>query len=466
MPPTSEGSGFDLAVPPTSQFPPSARRYRWFRAVVVAVVVAGVAAATVGLVIPTANITVQTLVRVPPAHGYLIGGPAQSPGDHQRIQIACGKSRLVLNKALTARGVADLNIIRRLPNPLEWLEKEIQVDFSVAPELLRIALAGEDADELKILVTAVREAYQCEIIDRERTERVRRLDILSKTRENYAEILQTKQESQRRLKRQVDQDALIRGLVRAFAPMAFALFECGLVQNRSAILRSQADLSALRTVLKNLATKDIMDAELQSQLAADPAVQAAQGQVNRTANRIEKSVAASKQGDADLGIQNLRQQLSDDQANLAAVKKRLTPEAIARMRAQRARETTEVIGRLEVGIARDMEIEKAVQAQVDGLRQRIQNIIDNNVQLDIDREKTAQLAEFVKRIADEEAKRRHELNATPYRFFVLEEATVQPAKDGNRVTMAATRTFVGTFAFVLLGFILYEARARRIVTKG
>src|SRR5438128_7193763 len=133
--------------------------------------------------------TARTLVRVPPGGTFLFRTAENVPtlGDHQRNQVAMIKSRVVLSSALKQPEVGGLTILQKWPEPIEWLEKEVQADFAVAPEIVRIALSGDDPEELKTIVNAIRVAYCREILDKERQERVDRLTKLGQLRERHQE---------------------------------------------------------------------------------------------------------------------------------------------------------------------------------------------------------------------------------------------------------------------------------------
>jgi hypothetical protein len=71
--------------------------------------------------------------------------------------------------------VAALITVAEKPNPLEWLTDEIQVDFSMGPEILSIALSGDKPEELVVLVNAVMKAYLDEFANEEVNKRRERL---------------------------------------------------------------------------------------------------------------------------------------------------------------------------------------------------------------------------------------------------------------------------------------------------
>src|SRR5207244_2929955 len=99
------------------------------------------------------------------------------------------KSRVVLEAALARPGVADLPSVRAQADPVAWLERQIRADFTVAPEILRVVLAGSDPTELQVLLRAVRDAYLDEITAQEQRPQTERLDRLRKLHDEYSAAL-------------------------------------------------------------------------------------------------------------------------------------------------------------------------------------------------------------------------------------------------------------------------------------
>jgi len=141
-------------------------RRRWLLASSLGVVCAAIAATSAWYFLPPGKYTARALLRVDSVpYMVLQDGQARSNFQfYQKTQIALVKSRLVLDAAVNAKSVGELSLIRELDQrgngeeAIEWLERELQVDFSVAPEILRIALSGDRPDELKIIVDAVKQA--------------------------------------------------------------------------------------------------------------------------------------------------------------------------------------------------------------------------------------------------------------------------------------------------------------------
>ncbi|MCI0699777.1 MAG: AAA family ATPase [Planctomycetia bacterium] len=122
--------------------------------------------------------TARTMLHVSNAQPTLLYADLGGRTDHanyQRTQIATVKSRLVRQTVVRDLASLELATLRANPDPVAWLEKEIQADYTVAPEILRISLKGTNPDELLLVLNAIREAYMREILNKDHNERVARL---------------------------------------------------------------------------------------------------------------------------------------------------------------------------------------------------------------------------------------------------------------------------------------------------
>src|SRR5262249_54069194 len=125
--------------------------------------------------------TARTLIHVGADHHGLVydnvGGRTDT-ANHQRTQIATVKSRFVRQAAVSQLEPLHLAALSTKSDPVGWLEKEISADFTVAPEILRVTMKGSDPDELLLILNTVRDAYLQGIINKDRADRVSRLESL------------------------------------------------------------------------------------------------------------------------------------------------------------------------------------------------------------------------------------------------------------------------------------------------
>src|SRR5262249_42078695 len=141
--------------------------------------------------------TAQTLLRVDYAEPTILGATPENRNtfaNYQRSQLVYVKSRLVLNAALSDPHVADLDVVRAQPDPVEWLGKELKADYSLAPEVLRISLTTDKEEDAAAIVRAVRDAYLREVVDKERRQQQDRLDQLIRLHAGYEQALQRKRQ--------------------------------------------------------------------------------------------------------------------------------------------------------------------------------------------------------------------------------------------------------------------------------
>jgi hypothetical protein len=97
---------------------------------------------------------------------------------YRRLQQALVKNRVVLNKALSEKKVRELAIIQEQIDPVAWLEKHVNTDFDIAPEIMRISISGTNPTESTLLLDAIREAYLTEAVEKAHKNRLKRLEDL------------------------------------------------------------------------------------------------------------------------------------------------------------------------------------------------------------------------------------------------------------------------------------------------
>jgi len=134
------------------------------------------------------SVTAATLLMVARNKPTVMSGSRASESEAEwdsfkRTQLALIKTLYVLNAALRDEKVAKLPIIKEQADPIDFLEKNIRCDFP-APELMRIAMTGENGKDLLLIVDAVTEAYLGEIVYKENEAKQRRIN---KLREIFAD---------------------------------------------------------------------------------------------------------------------------------------------------------------------------------------------------------------------------------------------------------------------------------------
>src|SRR5439155_11508568 len=152
---------------------------RWPLALVLGVILAG-AGATAAWYLLAAPYAAVAQVRIASTEQKILFKNSEEGRSefltYLRTQARRLKSRFVLNEALKRDEVKNLPIVLRQPDPLVWLEDELQVESQEGSEIITVTLRGPEPSELTALVNAVVKAYEKEFIETETTQRKARLD--------------------------------------------------------------------------------------------------------------------------------------------------------------------------------------------------------------------------------------------------------------------------------------------------
>jgi hypothetical protein len=96
--------------------------------------------------------------------------------------------------------VAKLSILPHNPDAqIDWLQKELKVDFKTGPEFMKVSMVGYQPEEMKTLLNAVAAVYLKEVVYKERAQKQRRLNHLMEIQNRYEKTLRKRREDLRRL---------------------------------------------------------------------------------------------------------------------------------------------------------------------------------------------------------------------------------------------------------------------------
>jgi polysaccharide biosynthesis transport protein len=166
-------------------------RRRWIPALVLALTLGSLAAALTYVFLPRGFEAVAWL-RVRDKSGMFGAGMGRDNAEYEayrKTQVQLIKSPLVLMAALRRPGIDSLGTLKGEEDKVGWLMRNVQVSAPMESEVLQVRLRGEDAREITQIVNAVTNAYLTDVVNKEKTERLRRRDTLEKKyKENMAEV--------------------------------------------------------------------------------------------------------------------------------------------------------------------------------------------------------------------------------------------------------------------------------------
>ncbi len=468
--PAPAGPGQVVTPPPVLSASPTpwallhALRRRWFLALLAGVLLGVPGAAVMGY-LAQPSWKARTKLRVESKQPFIVSETPEVRTDfanYQRSQVALIKSRLVLNRTLRDPEVAKLAVIAERADPVEWLERQVQVDFSEAPEVLSISMNGDHPDDMSVLVNAVRAAYLKEIVNREYNIRLARLDQLQKLYAKLDEVLQGKREKLREMAETLGaRDSKILAVKHQAAYNRLNRVENDYFRNQAQLREAQVDLAKLTTKYKTLADTPVPAQAVEDALKQHPRlVQLAEEIAHReeTLARLKRSFKRPdseptvKQHTASLAA--ARKTLEEQREALRpAVTKILREESVATTRAA-AEAQKEKIGKLA-------DLEKLLSEEYRKRVQEIQEIGKGTVGLEGMKDEITTAEELARKVGAQAHALQIELEA-PSRISLLEEATATQTRDRKSQVRTAAMAGMGLFALGLLGISFWEFRARKV----
>jgi capsular exopolysaccharide synthesis family protein len=389
---------------------------------------------------------------------------AFNPVEYQRTQIGLLKSHPVLSGALQA--TSELATVQEQPYPLAWLEKEVSADFQIAQNLMRIQMSGHNAEDLKKLVTAVRESYIDKILKKDRDNRNDYLSRLTKLREDQQDKLKAKRIQLGPLAQNAGgNDPAVRSIRLLFSQQLLGYLQNDLIHTKSNWNHCDTELQLLSAEEKSLAKDNVPQGLVEEILSKEPTVQKQQQEVTRLNTLIEQHKAKSVRPQAnDRDLLNYQSKLKTEEKALFDERHRLTPQATEKARIERSAELAKNISQLKRQLLIHEENDKRLTAQVEGLTNELQKAANAGLQLDVNQDELIVLEGLTKYITDQEAQVRIELNDEYKKTLadVIEETAIVPANERSRLILMTIAASAGTFFLVILSFAFWEFRARRI----
>jgi capsular exopolysaccharide synthesis family protein len=450
-----------------------ALRRRWLLGLTLGFLCATAAAAAVWLLFPPGKYVVHTLLHVAANQPQIIFPTAESRADfasYRKTQMALLKSRTVLLSAMRQK-IGQLRSVRLQADPVQWLESQLKTDYTLGPELLRVSVSGDNSEDLKVIVSAVVEAYLKEIVNKEHNRRIKRHDRLKDIYNKYEEKLRTKRRTLRELA-----DAIGAGnATNAAIQQRIALEQ--LSRSQSELAKLHSDVLRLEVEIRTGLIRDsgqaeapIPEAVLQERIDSDPVVKEHLAKVAKLENAIAEIKRLGRPGAFEKASQEERARLADAHKALQARRKHLRETLPQELREQRRRDAAARTAGLQAQLAFLKKLEESLQNDVKRLARETRTLNHKSFDLDEVNEEIAQAETVLKRVGAEAEALEVERDA-PSRVSVVEDAIVSNPNNTSKKTLAAGGAAVVALALVLVAVSWWEFRSRRIssgdeVVKG
>ncbi|MBL8798793.1 MAG: polysaccharide biosynthesis tyrosine autokinase, partial [Planctomycetia bacterium] len=460
-------------LPPALQTRPDAQalllalRRRWLLACCVGALGAFTAALGAWLFVPAPKPVAQALLHVDATQPWVAYHRPESRADfqnYQRTQIALVKSRFVLNAALRHPEVAALPLVRERLDPVVWLQKELLVDFSVAPEILRVGLTGHAPDEMTVVVGKVARAYLDEVVKREDGKRRERHDKLKEIHERYQENLRAKRRTLRDLVENVGSgDPNTLAIKQRLAQEQLAQSTRELSQLESDLRRMQTELGVRQNFPDAPGDVVLTEADLDDLMRKDPTLERLQQRRAQLEQDILEALRVAARGEDERAVQLLRGELVKTEALIEQRRREARPLFIAQVQNRILRNHQGSVTTLGERLKVFEELRKNLVKDIDRLSQEARTLNKGSLDIETYKQEIAQAEDTAKKVATELEAMTVEFKAVA-RISELESAAVsQPDDTARRLTATGGAALAGLLLSCLtLGW--WEHRARRVQT--
>jgi succinoglycan biosynthesis transport protein ExoP len=397
----------------------------------------------------------------PPRILSTVGGERADFGTYLRTQVAMIKGRLVLNRLLARPGIAALPLFREVGDPLEWLEKELQVESNGGNELLKVSLKGEYPEDLARVVNELSDSYLRETREQEARERS---DRLRKLTENHDRYLADRSERRKTLKSFAEG---VGSNDRRTLSVKQELDLERLEMTRRELLYLQSDLRKARVDLRVIEARDrpgpaqaVSAWAVADEVASDPVVGSQSVRVVDLEGRLARARRTIR-GEGDPAIRRVHDELESTRRVLAARRGEIMKAAGQRMGEQAVQDAAGRIASSSERVAILEEHERILTGEVGRIAEEARNLNRTSIALEDSRGEMDQADEMVKKIASEIEAQKVELLA-PSRVRMLEGAEAPTKRDSRPRLKATFAAGGGAFALSLLVLTWRESQAGRI----
>ncbi|HEY2250828.1 MAG TPA: hypothetical protein VGH74_07190, partial [Planctomycetaceae bacterium] len=281
IPPTVPGG---LTPAPTTRALLSALRRRWHVAIGLGAILALLSAGAAWYLIP-ARYTASTELRISSVPERVVFTTVEERATfttYKQSQMRMMKTPLVLGAALRDPEVANLSIVRAKEDPVPWLQESLVIT-TPAMEFLQIALAGENPQELALLVNAIAAAYLEEVVNDEQNKRRERQKTLEKIHRDLDEKIRSREQRLKKLAESLSTgDTKTLSMKEQFAVEYHARLRNELAQITFDLTRARIALAGKKAGIESIDERPIPDAVIDNHLGQD-------GEIRRLGMRIEQT---------------------------------------------------------------------------------------------------------------------------------------------------------------------------------
>jgi capsular exopolysaccharide synthesis family protein len=459
-----------LAATPTALDLLRALRRRWPLAVGSALALTGLVVGLAWLLLPPSKYTARALLRVYAKVPYWVLPTQETQVEtrdevesYKQTQVDLIKSALVLNAALRDPKIASLEILKKQPDPIEWLNEELQIGFTNGSEVLQIALRGDRPGDVALLVNAITQAYLREIVDKVKAQRVARYDKLQAIYTRFQEGLKAKRETVNALSKATGStDKTTIAFKQQLAIDQHAQAVKDLQQLRWDLRRLKAEADVLRRAPAPKVAQFVVDeVPINEALQHDLRYQELVKELHRHQAQLSQNQRLIR-NNADPVLRHYRDLVSRAQRAFDEYVREFKDTARLVQKGKATAEKGGELAQLERRLAVLADLEQQMEKEAKRLEEGTQALNQNTIDLQTMIDEITEAQQAASKVGAELKALDVELDA-PSRVELIQTAPTPRRKEDKRPLMASMAGACA-FMFALLSVSWWEFQARRIAS--
>ncbi len=425
------------------------------------ITVSALVAAGVWMFMPLPKNTAASVLQFSGAAPRVINASTENQIDlrtYGSLQAAMLKRRQVLANALKNPEMEKAPLLKQQTDPIAWLDKNVQVNFSAGPEFMRVFIEGDQPDELVAILRALTASYLAAVDQRDNGDRKRRLVLIEES------ITLQQAEISSKLKRI---DVIAQSLKTTDGP-TLAIMESLNQDELRMARREMLELEKSKKVLMaetpiEIGIPKVSPGQIDDALRREPAMLQAEIKVNTLKQVLRDTESRYEPGTVNSSITRAKQDVkvaeeSRDKLRLdlrTQVEISIIEQAgiEAKLKANRYKEAFDALER------RRQISEQEIQTVVD----KINKHGEYRLELEKLRKEVSSTERVLGSLTDERDRIRVEERA-PSRVSLAEDAFVQSGVEGMRRTKMTLLSSIGCFLVGFISLVAIEHRGRRVTS--
>lgn len=437
----------------------------------VILVVSAVAAAGIWFFLPLPKLTGAVVYRISAQPPALLAPVHESKVEfvtYKTNQAGLVKQRLVLNGALkelanrNQMNLKELPALAREAEQLPYLEQKVQVDFKLAPELMRVAIEGDDEGELLKILEAIDLVYLQKVHELDNGARDARKKTLEKRLVEYEDMLKVLRQDLARYANMLNSTSPgVLSNLEDLNKLRLQQLSADIVRNERSLELAQQELDRAQGKLKTAKEVDVSATLVDQALRSDEGVLIRENAI-KVKKRLYDDLDDQLKDKSHLSLLKAKRELDEATKELDRYREERRPVIAATVKQRRIDEFTLSVARCAEQVDFFVKSKAALTKEYDDFKNEIKKqsqtyMLLENTKLDINRIQT--LREQILREVDQLELEGH----APNRVVQSEKPYVMSGLEGNRRLKTAVMASAGVILAGIVGLVFWESRNRRVL---